>query len=142
MSHTTYTLRLDPDWDITLDGTGGIAVSGGKRTANSAADLSTANSGNSGTALATSQNVANECRLFTRDAYLAQDQGIPHFLVDLGQRQPESVLRSNLRRAALRVPDVAEVTDITLKDAGSEMRTLTGTIQFTTVAGEHVAIDL
>lgn len=140
MSHTTYTLRLDPDWDIILDGTGGIAVSGGKRAADSAADLSTANSANSGAALATAQNVANECRLFTEDAYLARDKGIPHFLVELGQRQPESVLRSSLRRAALRVPDVAEVTGIALKNA--ETRTLTGTIQFTTVAGEHVAIDL
>ena len=84
---------------------------------------------------ATAQNVANEARLFTDDAYFIQDQGIPHFVVDLGRRVNTSVLRSYLRRAALRSPDVAEVLSINITGVDPKTRTLTGDIQFKTVEG-------
>lgn len=116
MAHTRRTLQLDGSWDVTLDGVGRIALAGGDD--------------------ATAQNVANEARLFTEDAYFIQDKGVPHFIVDLGRRVSSSVLRSYLRRAALSVPDVQEVLSVEITDFEPATRTLTGDIQFTTVEGE------
>jgi hypothetical protein len=115
MAHTRRTLLLTRDWDLTLDGVGRIALTDGDR--------------------ATAQNVANEARLFTNDAYFIQDKGIPHFLVDLGRRVNTSVLRSYLRRAALQVPDVKEVLSVEVLGFDPKTRTLTGDIQFTTMEG-------
>lgn len=116
MAHTRRTLQLDrKSWDITLDGVGRIALTGDDA--------------------ATAQNVANEVRLFTEDAYFIQDQGVPHFLIELGRRVNNSVLRSYLRRAALRVPDVKEVLSVEITRFDPKTRTLTGDIQLTTVEG-------
>jgi hypothetical protein len=116
--HTRRTLRLDLKWDLALDGAGGIALAGED--------------------LATAQNVANEARLFTRDAYFTQDRGVPHFLVELGRRLNSVVLRSYLRAAALSVPDVKEVLSVEISGLDPKTRTLSGDIQFTTVEGtEH-----
>lgn len=117
MAHTRRTLFLNrKTWDLELDDSGLIAV------ANEAS--------------ATAQNVANEARLFTEDAYFIQDQGVPHFLVELGRRVNASVLRSHLRRAALKVPDVREVLSVNIESFDPKTRTLTGDIRFTTVEGE------
>jgi len=116
MAHTRRTLLLDRKaWDVTLDGVGRISLTGGDA--------------------ATAQNVANEARLFTEDAYFIQDQGVPHFLIELGRRVNNSVLRSYLRRAALQVPDVKEVLSIQIISFDPTTRTLTGDIQFTTTEG-------
>lgn len=115
MAHTRRTLLLTKDWDVTLDGVGRIALTGDD--------------------YATAQNVANEARLFTEDAYFIQDQGVPHFIIELGHRVSASVLRSYLRRAALLVPDVREVLSVQITSFDPKTRTLTGDIQFTTVEG-------
>lgn len=121
MAHTRRTLLLTKKWDVTLDGVGRIATT--------ADDYATA------------QNVANEARLFTEDAYFIQDKGTPYFVTALGQRANAAVVRSYLRRSALRVPDVKEVLSIRIDNIDSETRTLTGDIQFTTVEGaSNVAI--
>lgn len=134
MAHTRRTLLLDrKKWDLTLNGSGRIAVTRDD--------------------YATAQSVANEARLFTADAYFIQDQGIPHFTVELGRRVNNAVLRSYLRRAALRVPDVKEVLSVRLNPLGDvdaqgdgrpdilKARTLSGDILFRTVEGEqHGAI--
>jgi hypothetical protein len=115
--HTRKTLLLNPSaWDITLDGSGRIALTHGDK--------------------ATAQNVANEARLFTNDAYFIQDKGIPHFVIDLGRRINSAVVRSYLRRAANQVPDVKEVLTVNIISIDTENRTLTGDIQFKTVEGE------
>ncbi len=116
MAHTRRTLTLDRKWDITLSGTGDISVTNGE--------------------LATAQNVANEGRLFTEDAYFIQDRGTPHFVVELGKKTNHSVLRSYLRKAALRVEDVIEIISIDIIDFNLETRILTGDIKFRTVEGE------
>lgn len=116
MAHTRRTLQLDrKTWDVTLDDVGRISLTGDD--------------------YATAQNVANEARLFTADAYFIQDQGIPHFTIELGRRVNASVLRSYLRRAALSVPDVKEVLSVQIISFDPKTRTLTGDIQFTTVEG-------
>jgi hypothetical protein len=113
--HTRRTLLLTEKWDLALDGAGRIALAGED--------------------LATAQNVANEARLFTRDAYFTQDRGVPHFLVELGRRLNGAVLRSYLRRAALLVPDVKEALSVEILGFDPERRKLSGEIQFTTVEG-------
>lgn len=98
MAHTRRTLLLTKNWDVTLDGVGRIALTGDD--------------------YATAQNVANESRLFTEDAYFIQDQGIPHFTIELGRRANNAVLRSYLRRAALQVPDVKQVLSVEIYSPG------------------------
>lgn len=116
MAHTRRTVLLDrKTWDVTSDGVGRIALTTDD--------------------YATAQNVANEARLFTEDAYFIQDQGIPHFTVELGRRVNASVLRSYLRRAALSVSDVREVLSVEITAFDPTTRTLTGDMQLTTVEG-------
>lgn len=125
MTHTRRTFTLTRKWDLTLDGSGNIGL-----THNAAA---------------TAQNVANEARLFTNDAYFIQDQGTPYFVTSLGQRTNEALARSYLRRAALRVFDVREVLGVEVETDDIETRVLKGDIRFTTKKDSEdvtVAIDI
>ena len=122
MAHTRKTLLLNGDWDLTLDKSGRIAVAEG--------------------AYATAQNVANECRLFTQDAYFEPSRGIPYYLIALGRKLSPSVLRARLRDAAYLVEDVEDVTDVVLESLDTETRRVTGEIQFTSKEGEDAAVDL
>lgn len=122
MAHTRKTLMLDSKWDICLNKGGRIQLAEG--------------------GYATAQNVANECRLFTQDAYFEQERGIPYYLIALGHKASPSVLRARLRDAALLVEDVKEVTNIALDALDTESRRITGDIQFTSKEGENAAINL
>ena len=122
MAHTRKTLLLNENWDVQLTKAGRIAVSVGD--------------------YATAQNVANECRLFTQDAYFDQERGIPYFLLALGQKVPGSALRARIRSAALLVEDVAVVTDVTLDTLDTDTRELTGEIRFTSREGTSVSVEL
>lgn len=116
MAHTRLTLALDEGWDLHLDESGDIALAGG--------------------AAATAQNVSNECRLFTRDAYIAYDKGIPHWILELGSKSPpKALLAALMRRAALGVPDVARVLEVELEAFDPESRRATGTMRLTTAEG-------
>jgi hypothetical protein len=116
-------MALDTGWDIFLTSAGGVALTEG--------------------ALATAQNVANECRLFTRDAYFRQNSGIPHFLLILGVKPPSrTVFKTHLRRAAHRVPDTASVDAIEVEDFDPAARRLYGNIFLTTLEGENVSVSL
>ena len=122
MAHTRKTLLLDSNWDLTLDKAGRIAIAEG--------------------AYATAQNVANECRLFTDDAYFETERGIPYYLVALGRKLSPSVLRARLRDAAMLVEDVEDVTEVVLESLDTETRRVTGEIQFTSREGENASVEL
>lgn len=122
MAHTRKTLLLNETWDVQLTKSGRIAVAEGD--------------------YATAQNVANECRLFTEDAYFDQERGIPYFLLALGQKVPGSALRARIRSAALLVEDVAAVTDVTLDALNTDTRELTGEVRFTSREGTSVSVEL
>ena len=122
MAHTRKTLLLNGDWDLILDKSGRIAVAEG--------------------AYATAQNVANECRLFTQDAYFEPDRGIPYYLIALGRKLSPSVLRARLRDAAYLVEDVEDVTDVVLESLDTETRRVTGEIQFTSKESENASVEL
>ena len=122
MAHTRKTLLLDSNWDLCLDKAGRIAVADG--------------------AYATAQNVANECRLFTDDAYFEPGRGIPYYLIALGRKLSPSVLRARLRDAAMLVEDVEDVTEVVLESLDTETRRVTGEIQFTSKEGENASVEL
>lgn len=114
------TLTLNKDtWDLTLDQSGRIATASGP--------------------YAVAQNVANAVRLFTRDAYFNQADGIPHFAVELGQLPPEAVLIDRINRAARAVPEVATANTVLKRFEG---RTLEGEITITTTAGDTINVTL
>lgn len=106
-------------WDITLDSAGRMATAHGP--------------------YAVAQNVANAVRLFTRDAYFNQADGVPHFTVDLGQRPSPSVVRSRINKAARATPEVASASTALTKFEG---RTLEGDITIITTSGETVNVTL
>lgn len=118
--HTTKTLKLDKrKWDLTLDNAGRLAVCRG--------------------APAIAQNVANQCRLFTQDAYLAQDKGIPHFVVELAQPLSggQVILHSYLRRAATKVAGVKEVLSVDISGFNPETRVMSGAVEITISEGDN-----
>ena len=111
-----YTLLLNTNsWDIQLDAAGRIATTTG--------------------AYAVAQNVSNAVRLFTKDAWYAQADGIPHFNVELGQRPSADMVREHVNRTARAVPEVASAST-TLRTF--EGRTLSGEITLTTTSGEVI----
>lgn len=140
MPHTRRTLMLDHNWDICLEPANDFVVyndKGEEIRREPRRRIRVVDGG-----YATAQNVANECRLFTNDAYFAQERGIPYYLIALGRKLSPSVLRARLRDAALLVDDVAEVTDIILESLDTETRKVTGDIQFTSREGEHASVEL
>lgn len=114
-------LFLNDNWDITLDSAGNPATTGGL--------------------YCDAQNVANAIRLFTRDAFIAQNQGVPHFELDLGRMPALSEVRSWYRKTAMNVENIrSAVVDITGIDA--ETRTMKGIITATSLNGQTFTIEI
>ena len=99
MAHTAYTAGLTDDWDLELDDNGDVQM------------LREAE--------AITQNVCNEGRLFTEDAYFRYDEGIPWFTDQLGQPLKEAVTASH-----------------------PETRNLRATMEITCEGGTHVRAEL
>jgi hypothetical protein len=103
------TLLLDTTvWDLCLDTSGDIAL---------ATDP-----------YSVAQDVASACRLFLGELWFNTTAGIPYFEEVLGQNVSLQVIKAQLVRAALTVPEVtaAECFLSSVKD-----RTLSGQVQFT-----------
>ena len=111
---------LNDKWDITLDGAGNIALTSGN--------------------YCDAQNVANAVRLFTKDAYLAQNKGVPHFDIDLGVKPAESEVILWYREAAMGVEHIADA-DVEFTGLDTDTRALTGIITATTEGGETVRAE-
>lgn len=122
MSHTPYSLALSKDWDLELDNTGKIMTVKHQE--------------------ATVQNTANECRLFTKDAYFDYSSGIPHFILELGAKSTPAAFRAYLQKAALKIPDVEKVLKIKIEKIDQEKRILEGEIQLKLKEGSHVTLIL
>lgn len=109
-----HTLFLNPsNWDLSLDSSGRIEHSAG--------------------AYAVAQNVANNVRLFVKDAFFAQDEGIPHFDIELGKKPAPALLRARIREAALKV-DGVKTAAVTLDELHPD-RKLSGLIELTVTDG-------
>ena len=121
MAHTSRTLALNPKtWDLQVDAEGNLKIHTG------------------GMALA--QDCANEIRLWRDDAYFQKDNGIKWLEVQLARKLDESVLRSVLREACMKVPGVASVRDITIAGIDEDTRMLHGEIRITTTEGHDGGI--
>jgi hypothetical protein len=114
-------LLLNNNWDIGLTPSGELATCSGL--------------------YCDAQNVANMVRLFTNDAYLAQNRGVPHFTLDLGKMPIISEVRARYRKAAKQVENISEaVVEITGIDP--ETRTMRGIITSTTLDGQTVNVEI
>ena len=113
-------LLLNDHWDIFLSPSGDIALTDGL--------------------FCDAQNVANAVRLFTDDAYLAKDKGVPHFAIDLGVLPSTAVVRARYRKAAVGVENIAEaeVTITRITDA----RVMEGYIDSVTDDGQRLRVEL
>lgn len=112
---------LNEKWDLTLSPTGDIETTSGE--------------------YCDAQNVANAVRLFTNDAYLRKQKGVPHFNLDLAVKPLLSEVRYEYKRAAEAVENIRNAqVDITGID--DDTRTLTGVISVTTETGKQLNIEI
>jgi hypothetical protein len=114
-------LYLNEDWDITLSNSGDVATTKGL--------------------YCDAQNVANIIRLFTKDAYLAQNRGVPHFDLDLGKKPALSQVRAVYRKTAKQVENIADAR-VEITGVDSDTRTLRGVIFVQTISGENVSVEI
>ena len=116
-----HSLKLTPDWDLSLDAAGNIATCTGPE--------------------AIAQDVATTLRLFTNDAYYEPDSGMPHFATHLGRKPLLTAMSQRSTLAAQAVPGVATAT---VKDLqlDTKRRELTGQIDLTLKDGAAITIDL
>ena len=117
MAHTLKTALLNQNtWDLQLDGDGNIKLCTG--------------------AQAVAQNAANEIRLWRNDAYFQQNNGIAWKEAQLAKKLDLNVLLQVIREAAMKVPEVAAIDDISVVEFNTETRALHGEITVTTTLGE------
>lgn len=90
-------------------------------------------------AYAVAQEVANKIRLFTNDAYFDEEKGIPHFVIDLGKKPMQSVVRSRIKEASLSVPEVKTVNILNIEIVD---RKLSGQIELTLKNGSIVDVTI
>ena len=115
------TLLLNDDWDLTLNQNGDIATVKGL--------------------YADAQNVANAIRLFTKDAFLAQNKGVPHFDLDLARMPAFSAVRAVYRKNARAVENIRDAVINNLR-VDNDTRTLNGVIIATTEDGQNVSVEI
>lgn len=105
------TFKLSGDWDLVLG---------------QDCQLATARSPH-----AVAQSVSNAVRLFTQDAYLDQQDGIPHFDIELGHSPSADVVKERIIRTALTVAEV-DAARITIYSVGQD-RVARGEMQIETM---------
>lgn len=115
-----YTLTLQDDWDLHVNDSGELDTDSG--------------------AQGIAQNVANAFRLFTKDAYFFTERGIPHFLIELDSHPKINILRSRLKKTALKVEGVKDC-EINLMQT-DEDRGLNGYAQITLMNGEQIKVTI
>lgn len=115
-------LKLNDNWDIQTDDAGGIMLTD--------SDYGIA------------QTAANKVRLFKKDAYFNQNNGLPHFEIELGKplKVSESTLINRIRKAVLSVDGVVDAQVSLSFD--SSTRYLGGNVYITTVTGRTISIGV
>lgn len=114
--YNAFSLMLDPNtWDLRVDEYGLIVTCEGP--------------------YAIAQNVANAIRLFTKDAWFAQEKGIPHYQVELGKKPPYALLRTWIINTALSIAGVADARVTWLEF--TDEKVLTGNVLLTLKDGSE-----
>lgn len=88
---------------------------------------------------AVAQNVANRIRLFRDDAWYDGKRGVPHFILDLGQRPAPSAVRAEYTRAAMEIDGVASAT-VSVEYDGDRVQG--GDIQLTLTDGGNATVAI
>jgi hypothetical protein len=99
-------LVAQDDWDLVLDASGNIAVASNP--------------------YSISQDVASAIKTFLSEVYYDTSQGIPYFQSILGQRPPLRLIKSQIEKAALTVPETVSARCLF---AAFSNRKLTGQVQ-------------
>lgn len=114
-------LLLDDAWDIQLDKNGNLATTDGS--------------------YCDAQNVANAIRLFTEDAYLSQNEGVPHFQIDLGLQPAMSEVRSWYRKRAMKVENIRSAS-VQIDGIDNETRALKGSVTCINEQNDKFTVEL
>ena len=120
MAHSEKTFLLDENWDIVVKG-GAFMLLSGKR--------------------ATTQNVANEIKLFKNDAWIAKDEGNAWFDIQLAKSVRRLATSDALRKSALRVDQVKSVESLEVKELDFSTRTLKANMVIVS-GGERIDIQI
>jgi hypothetical protein len=113
------TLLLDQDdWDLVLDLYGNWAVASNP--------------------YSQAQDAASEIRTFQGEAYYDTTLGIPYWVSILGQNAPLSLVKSEMTKAALRVPGVTQARAFLYE---LRSRVLRGQVQITNAEGEASGVN-
>lgn len=122
MAHENKTALLDPNaWDLQLTPEGNILLISGN--------------------LAIAQNLANEIRLWTNDAYFQQKNGINWKEAQLAKSLDTTVLSQVIREAGNRTQGVQSVDSVTVTEFDEENRILHGEITITTELQETLTFN-
>lgn len=122
MAHENKTALLDPNkWDLQLTPEGNILLTSGN--------------------LAIAQNLANEIRLWTNDAYFQQENGINWKEAQLAKSLDTTVLSQVIREAGNRTQGVQSVDSVTVTEFDEENRILHGEITITTDLQETLTFN-
>ena len=96
------TLLLDQTtWDLVLDANGNIALASEP--------------------YSIAQDVASAIKLFSGELWYDSAKGVPYFLQILGEYPPTSLVKAELAKAALTVPQVVKARVINLRMKGREL---------------------
>jgi hypothetical protein len=112
-------LLLNDNWDIGITSSGELATVSGP--------------------YCDAQNVANAIRLFTNDAYLNTQKGVPHFNLDLGVEPSMSAVRSVYRKTARAVDNIRNVN---VNNIFRKQRSIAGFLTVENETGTTINIEL
>ena len=113
------TLLLDTaEWDLVLDVSGNIALASEP--------------------YSIAQDVSSAVRLFLGELYYDTTKGVPYFEEILGQNPPLSLIKAEVVKAALTVPDVVSAK---CTIASFSNRAITGQVQVTDTSGTTTVVN-
>lgn len=117
MAHSANTFALSKDWNFIVQADGQLQLITGLQ--------------------AIAQNVANEIKLFTRDAWSAFDEGNDWFNIQLGKSAQRVATSSALRRSALRVAGVDDVKSVEITEFDPSRRVLHAVVKIEALGQQY-----
>lgn len=114
------TLLLDPEtWDLVIDAAGNIAMATQP--------------------YSIAQDVASACRLFSGELWYDTAKGVPYFEQILGKNPPLSLIKAEIVKAALTVPNVVSAQCFISAFDG---RSITGQVQVVDTFGTQTVVSI
>jgi len=114
------TLLLDPEtWDLVIDAAGNIAMATQP--------------------YSIAQDVASACRLFSGELWYDTAKGVPYFEQILGENPPLSLIKAEIVKAALTVPNVVSAQCFISAFDG---RSIKGQVQVVDTFGTQTVVSI